>query len=75
MSTAYPPYPVVAVRSPVHAALVPFPGVCFTLALLTDIAFWQSANIMWQNFSAWLLFAGLVFGGLAVLAWIAQHQD
>ncbi len=47
---------------------MPFPFVCFSLALATDIAFWQTANLMWQNFSAWLLFAGLVAGGLAVLA-------
>jgi uncharacterized membrane protein len=53
---------------PVHAALVPFPIVCFTLTLLTDIAYWQTAHLMWQNFSAWLLLAGLVTGGLAALA-------
>lgn len=53
---------------PVHAALVPFPIVCFTLVLLTDIAYWQTGNLMWQNFSAWLLLAGLVFGGLAAIA-------
>lgn len=57
---------------PVHAALVPFPIACFTLALATDLAFWQTANVMWQNFSAWLLFAGLVFGGLAALAGIVD---
>ncbi|MGE6741903.1 DUF2231 domain-containing protein [Allorhizobium pseudoryzae] len=49
------------------ALFVPFPFVCFTLALITDILFWRTANLMWQNFSAWLLFAGGVFGGLAVL--------
>lgn len=48
--------------------LVPFPIVCFTLALVTDIAYWLMPNIMWQNFSAWLLFAGLIFGVLAALA-------
>ena len=53
---------------PIHAALVPFPIACFTLALLTDIAYWQTANLMWQTFSAWLLFAGLIFGTLAGLA-------
>lgn len=52
---------------PVHAALVPFPIVCFTLALLTDIAYWQSGTLMWQIFSSWLLLAGLVTGGLAAL--------
>ncbi len=53
---------------PVHATLVPFPIVCFTLALLTDVAYWQTGTLMWQNFSSWLLFAGLVFGGLAAIA-------
>lgn len=53
---------------PYQAIFVPFPFVCFTLAFLTDIAFWQTANLMWQNFSAWLLFSGLVFGAFGVLA-------
>ncbi len=53
---------------PYQSLFVPFPFVCFSLALGTDIAFWQTAEVMWQNFSAWLLFAGLVFGGLGVLA-------
>jgi uncharacterized membrane protein len=47
---------------------VPFPFVSFILTLATDIAFWQSANLMWQNFSAWLLFAGLLGGALAIIA-------
>ena len=55
-------------RHPIHAALVPFPIVCFTLALLTDIAYWQTVNLMWQNFSSWLLLAGLVSGVLAGVA-------
>ncbi|MBW6422553.1 DUF2231 domain-containing protein [Rhizobium sp. XQZ8] len=53
---------------PIQSLFVPFPFVCFTLALATDIAFWQSNNLMWQNSSAWLLFAGLVFGAIGVLA-------
>jgi uncharacterized membrane protein len=67
---AYPHVPARAAIAghPIHATLVPFPIVCFTLALLTDIAFWQTSNLMWQRFSEWLLFAGLVFGGLAALA-------
>jgi uncharacterized membrane protein len=52
---------------PLHAALVPFPIVCFTLALVTDVVYWRTANMMWQNFSAWLLFAGLVVGCIAAL--------
>lgn len=57
---------------PIHATLASFPVVCFTLALMTDIAFWQTANLMWQNFSSWLLFAGLVFGGLSVVSGIVD---
>lgn len=57
-----------AAAYPLQSLFIPFPFVCFTLAFLTDIAFWQSANIMWQNFSAWLLFAGLVFGAIGLIA-------
>jgi uncharacterized membrane protein len=55
-------------KHPIHAILAPFPVVCFTLTLLTDLAYWQSSNLMWQHFSEWLLLAGLVFGVLAALA-------
>lgn len=53
---------------PIHAALAPFPAVCFTLALATDVAYWRTANLMWSNFSSWLLFAGLVTGVAAAIA-------
>lgn len=62
------PAPLVVARHPVHAALAPFPAVCFTLALLTDVTYWQTGDLMWKNFSAWLLFAGLVTGVLAAIA-------
>lgn len=52
---------------PIHAMLVPFPIVCFSLALLTDIAYWKTANLMWTEFSAWLLLAGISFGVLAAV--------
>ncbi|MDF0583448.1 DUF2231 domain-containing protein [Bradyrhizobium yuanmingense] len=50
---------------PIHPMLVPVPITCFVGALLTDIAYVASAEIMWANFSAWLLLAGIVFGVLA----------
>ena len=70
-----PPYfesGAVVAGQPIHSILVQFPVVCFTLTLLTDIAYWKTENLMWQNFSAWLLFAGLVFGALAALAGIVD---
>lgn len=48
--------------------LVPFPIVCFVGALCTDIAYARSENLLWANFSAWLLLAGLVTGVLAAIA-------
>jgi len=53
---------------PLQRLFVPIPFVSFALALATDVAFWKTANVMWQNFSAWLLFAGLIFGAIALLA-------
>lgn len=55
-----------------HAALLQFPNVCFILALLTDIAYWKTANLLWQNFSDWLLAAGLVVGAVALLFGIIE---
>ncbi|HVJ32652.1 MAG TPA: DUF2231 domain-containing protein [Terriglobia bacterium] len=59
-------------RHPIHPMLVPFPIVCFIGALLTDIAYWRTAEMMWSDFSAWLLTAGLFMGGLAAIAGLAD---
>jgi len=55
-------------RHPIHAMLVPVPIVCFISALLTDIAYAESAEIMWADFSAWLLVVGVIVGVLAAIA-------
>ena len=68
MNRAYPVTAVVVARHPVHSILASFPIACFTLALLTDIAYWLTSNLMWKHFSEWLLFAGIVFGVLALIA-------
>lgn len=64
--------PVVATarigRHPLHAALAPVPIVCFAGALFSDIAYWRSAEMMWADFSAWLLSVGVVVGSLAAIA-------
>jgi uncharacterized membrane protein len=54
-------------RVPIHAKLVPIPIVCFIGALLTDIAYANTAVTQWANFSAWLLAFGEVFGILAAI--------
>jgi uncharacterized membrane protein len=67
-STVNLPSTVPVAMPPLHLVLVPFPMVCFVGTLLTDLAYWSTAEMMWANFSAWLLFAGLVMGGIAALA-------
>lgn len=62
---------VVVVRPgwhPLFQMLVSFPIACFTGALLTDIAYARSADMLWADFSAWLLAAGMVTGLLAGIA-------
>jgi len=48
--------------------LIFFPIVCFVGAFLTDIVYWRSMSFIWETFSVWLLTAGLVTAGLAVVA-------
>ncbi|MBV8578720.1 MAG: DUF2231 domain-containing protein [Acetobacteraceae bacterium] len=53
---------------PIHPMLVPIPIVCFIGALVTDIVYAVTAEMMWTDMSAWLLLVGLVFGVLAGIA-------
>jgi uncharacterized membrane protein len=53
---------------PLHPMLLPFPIACFVGTLGTDLAYWKTAEMMWADFSAWLLFIGLVTGVLAAIA-------
>lgn len=55
---------------PVHAVLLAAILPCFLGALLADLAYDASYQIQWTNFASWLVAAGLVFGGLALL-WAA----
>jgi len=53
---------------PIHPMLVPFPIAFLIGALLSDLAFWGSADVFWARASAWLIGAGLVGAGLAAVA-------
>jgi uncharacterized membrane protein len=52
---------------PIHPMLVPIPIACFVGTLLTDIAYWRTAEMFWSDFSAWLISAGVVIGWLAAI--------
>ena len=56
-----------------YGMLLPIPIVCFVGALLTDYAYQDSGgNLLWLNFSSWLITAGLVFGAVAGLLLIIE---
>src|SRR5260370_19248122 len=57
---------------PFHPILVSFPIAYFTAAFVTDLAYWQTAAVLWETFSDWLITAGLVTAGLAVIAFVVD---
>ena len=52
---------------PIHVMLVPIPIACFVGALISDIAYWLTAEMQWANFSAWLLAVGVIVAVLAAM--------
>jgi uncharacterized membrane protein len=53
---------------PILPALVPFPITCFAGALVTDLMYWRTADVMWERFSIWLITIGLIMAGVGVIA-------
>nr|WP_290445146.1 MULTISPECIES: DUF2231 domain-containing protein [unclassified Pseudomonas] len=52
---------------PLHATLLAGSVPLFLGALLSDLAYYQSYQIQWSNFAAWLIAGALLFSGLALL--------
>ena len=52
----------------IHRMLTPFPVAYLMAALITDLAYWRTAEIMWERFSVWLIAAGLIMTAFAALA-------
>ena len=60
-------------RHPIRSMLLPVPIVCFVGGLLTDLAYVNSGgNLLWVNFSSWLIAAGLAFGAVAILVMLIE---
>ena len=55
---------------PLHKMLVAFSAAYFAGALVTDLVYWQMPAVMWERFSIWLITAGLVVAGFAVVAYV-----
>jgi len=63
-----PVRPIAIVRHPLYSMLLPVPVVCFLGVVLTDLTYLGSGgNLVWLDFSSWLLLAGLVFGLLGAI--------
>ena len=67
MSIANPRSTMQIFRQPIHSMLVPVPIACFIGVFLTDLTYWWSAEMMWADFSAWLVSVGVIFGYLAAV--------
>ena len=57
---------------PIYSMLLPIPIVCFFAALFTDLAYLSQPEMMWLDFSSWLLLAGLIGGVLAGLVLVIE---
>ena len=57
---------------PIHGILSAYPLALFTSAFVTDIIYANTAQMMWANFSIWLITGGLLTGGLAAIAGVVD---
>ena len=55
---------------PIHRMPVSFSAAYFSAALVTDLVYLQIPNVMWERFSIWLIVAGLILAGIAVIAYV-----
>jgi uncharacterized membrane protein len=55
---------------PIHGMPASFSAAYFSAALVTDVIYWQVPNVMWERFSIWLIVAGLILAGIAVIAYL-----
>jgi uncharacterized membrane protein len=63
------PYSIARIGAhPIHPILVPIPITCFVGGLLTDLMYWRTAEMMWADFSAWLVTVGTIVAWLAAIA-------
>jgi uncharacterized membrane protein len=53
---------------PIHPMLVAFSITCFAGAFITDLVYWRTAAVVWETFSDWLITAGLIMAGFAIIA-------
>jgi uncharacterized membrane protein len=55
---------------PLHPTVLGIPLVCFLAALIADIAYVRTFDIIWKTMADWLLAGGMVAGALAAIVGI-----
>jgi uncharacterized membrane protein len=56
-----------------HPPLIATGAVLLMSAFVTDLVYWRTLDTQWENFSIWLIPAGLVFAAFAGLALLAEY--
>jgi uncharacterized membrane protein len=52
---------------PIHPMFIPFPIAFLAGALVTDVVYLMREELLWAQFSYWLILAGIVTGAAAAL--------
>lgn len=60
-----------AILRPLTSVLLSFPVALFSMTVVTDIAYLQTAEVQWTNFSAWLILGAMLFGGMVLVIALA----
>jgi uncharacterized membrane protein len=59
-------------RRPIYRRLAGFVASCLVGTLATDITYWRTADMMWSDFSDWLLTFGVIIGAVAVVVAVIE---
>jgi uncharacterized membrane protein len=57
-------------RGLLHPGLVASSATLLIATFVSDVLYWQTLLFQWNNVSEWLLAAGLLFAGLAAIAFV-----
>ena len=68
MATTEDAYPPALHRHTPQELIAAFAIACMIGGLLTDIAYWKSAEFLWADFSAWLVSTSAMAAVVAILA-------
>ncbi len=67
MARGDPRFSVGVGRQPFYRWLAAFSASCFVGTLVTDIVYWRTADMMWSDFSNWLLTVGVIVGYVTII--------